>query len=284
MSRIIEAMIEAIDDGKGRYDYLPDTIALHGYMGNWSPEDEVTRVNHPQWGTYHEWKYRLAFLIESCTARGYFPNFAVTEYGYSPTEDNVWAPIDSASETSQAVYYLRTCLLNSTMRVPGTNWKYSLYFHHPRSSADLGFHDTDSYPGSSRAIRYIAREISCSTGSSPGLCPDATIWIPLQTKSEGNSVYTAWCAWKQGDSDLWGAIWQYKHDYNYYQATPTSRSFVIEGDFDQYYANRYRFSISDGSATFQSVGTPISGTYSNGKTTWSIPDVDENPTFLYFDY
>ncbi|HPA47174.1 MAG TPA: hypothetical protein PK395_15520, partial [bacterium] len=276
------ATYEALDDTKGTYDYLPDTVAIHGYMNHYSSEDEWTRYNHPQYGTYTEWKYRAACLVESCTARGWIPNVAVTEYGYSPTEDNGYAPCIGASETSQAVYYIRSCLLNSTMCVPGINWKYSLYFHHPRDDADVGFHDRDDFPGASRAIRFVAREISCATGTCPGLGAEGTVWSPLKTQSGTYPSNTAWCGWKKSNGELWGAIWQFSYDFNYYEPTPGSFCFVVEGDYDGYDIQRYKLTISDGTATYQPVGSYIDDNgYSNGKTSWTIPDVDENPTFLY---
>ncbi|HPA47939.1 MAG TPA: hypothetical protein PK395_19395, partial [bacterium] len=284
---IDKATDEALTDLQGAYDYLPDTLAIHGYIVNhYSPEDHVTTAV-PEWGgPYSEWKYRMACLVESCTARGWLPNIAVTEYGYSPTSGNDWAPLSGASQTSQAVYYMRSCLLNATVCVPGINWKYSLYFHHPMDSADVGFHDSvpDVYPGADRAIRYVAREIGCATGNSPGLCAESTIWSPLETREEGDSTYSAWCGWKRSDGSLFGAIWQYQHSWNYFQATPELLDYVVDGEYDQYYANRYRFTISSGTASYQPVGTPIQGVYADGKTTWSIPQVDENPTFLLFDY
>jgi len=272
--------------GKGRYDYLPDTVAIHGYQGAYSPEDKVTTDNPLYGGPLTEWKFRVACLVESCTERGWFPNVSVTEYGYSPIPGNSRAPTSGASQTSQAVYYLRTCLMNGTMRIPGANWKYSMYFHHPRDEYELGFHATDNFPGSSRAIRYIAREIGCATGNSPGLCaPGSTIWSPLQTRAEGSDIYSAWCGWERSDGQLVGAIWQYKRWWEYYVATPTARAFIVEGNYNGIDAYLYEFEISDGAASFQSAGDPVSGIYNSGtgETTWTIPGVYENPIFLLID-
>ena len=99
-----------------------------------------------------------------------------------------------------------------------------------------------------------------------------------------DGAYLAKCGWQASPGNLWGAIWRYRHHDIYSDFSEANRNFVVDGDYSSYYANRYKFSISDGSATFQSVGTPIGGTYSSEHTTWVIPGVDENPTFLYFDY
>ncbi|MFH1744234.1 MAG: DNRLRE domain-containing protein [bacterium] len=266
----------AISDATGTYDYLPDTIAIHAWPNQWSPEDWEDNEGDQK----GSWLHRLASLVRCCTERGCFPAFAITEYGYSPTDGNDWAPSTGASETAQAVYFLRRCLLNGTIRVPGVNWKYSLYQHHPRTPADVGFHDTDDYPGASRAIRYVAREIFSPTAAR--LLPNGKIWCPLQTKDEANDIYTAWGGWKEEGGDYWGAIWRFKHLEDYVEPTGAARYFVVDGNYEDHDAQRYRFTISDGAASYGLVGNVIEGDYSNGKTTWSIPDVDENPTFIRF--
>ncbi|HOE09789.1 MAG TPA: DNRLRE domain-containing protein [bacterium] len=276
----------AVTDEKGDYDYLPDTVSLHAYHGQYPSEGENFLLN-----VYSPWAYRLSSFADCCKARGYLPNFAVTEYAYSPTPAMGFAPATGASETSQAVYYMRSCLINATVCEPGINWKYSLYFHHCRDDGvnyDLGFHDTDNYPGTSRAARYVAREISCATGNSPGLCPESTIWTPFQSVYESGEagkreeVRLAWCSWKKSSGDLWGAIWRHNYSNIYFDTAPDDGLFTVDGDFSSCDAHCFKFTISDGVATYQSIGgyIPDNG-YSGGKTSWTIPCVDENPTFIW---
>ncbi len=236
---------EALGDLKGAYDYMPDTIAIHSYTGKYAPEGQVGGTA-PQ--VNHEWPERLSDLTDICMGRGYLPNFSLTEYAFSPrhaTEayTNPWAPLveggsPQASETTQAVYYLRSCLANATMRVPGINWKYSLYFHHCRGAGswlwgtvigDWGFHDFDNYPGDSRAIRYMTREIFNPNTTRPALGPGGAIWIPLATQSD-DGAYLARCGWMPSAGNLWGAIWRYIHNTYYMDFSEANRNFVVDGD------------------------------------------------------
>jgi len=157
---------------------------------------------------------------------------------------NKWAPY-GACEKSQAEYYLRSCLINSTM-LPynGIGWRFNCYFSHnggriisSDACQDFGFFsppESDDW-GNSRAIRHVARGLFASTVSSPTPLlklndPDNSIWLSVRssdyTSTAINEGYV-WCGWKTSAGQMWGAIWRYEQSKNYFiPSNAISRNFV----------------------------------------------------------
>ena len=272
------------EESGGSLGKLPDYIGIHGYTdpypaeGIHSTEDNVNR---------REWLEQLDYLSDRCSRGGYSPDFAVTESGflYSATQAE-----------SQPVYYLRRCLMDATNRAgsSGPPYLHSFYFHHPKSplwAGGLGaMHDTS---GNSRAIRKAARILQATATAQnpyPELGHQGTeIWIPAKTDrtggDEGENIMT--CGWETESGQKWGAIWRYANrNDGYWTVEEDNKDFVVEGeDLRPLKAYRYQFSglSSYSTVSFQLLsGTGIDGDYSGGNTTYSIPGVTQNPTFLRF--
>ncbi|HOJ60141.1 MAG TPA: DNRLRE domain-containing protein, partial [bacterium] len=273
---------------------LPDAIAIHGYTGTKPPEYTVNESG------VQEWPNRIKKLYDLCTAKGYIPNFVVTEYGFSPT-NNGFGPITGASEISQAVYYLRSCLINSTVQpYNGIGWHISSYFfHHMTDSANNhGFHNIDNvdpieYPpyyfGSGRAIKGISRGLFNPSASVPLKLRDpyTKVWVPLVTAWNDTNKGTAYCGWETNTGTKWGAIWRYDREDAYKDFIPPHPSLTFlapQSAGVSKVTNRYQFSISAGSASLSLISSTdiAGGTPSNGKIPFDIPGVDENPIILEF--
>lgn len=127
----------------------------------------------------------------------------------------------------------------------------------------------------------------------------ASVWKPVERVlgSFPSNYHYAWCGWNpNNDGIMWGAIWQYYFDLpNYVQIPGISRNFVVDGDWSpdnseakyRLTAQRYEFDTTvqnPWTGLWTSVGSTITGTYnsSTGKTTFVIPNVTENPTFIKF--
>jgi hypothetical protein len=286
-----EGFIDKVITLGGR-DKLPNVVAVHQYTKDdytYSPEFREYRVEYGDKRT--EWFDRIEQIFGICDAEGFIPNFAQTEYGYSPTSGFDHAPGNTSAE-AQAVYYLRHALTTSTCKIPdgsswlrGIGWKYDFYFHHPKDywaqgSQDYGFFDNSD---NSRPIRNIAREIHNLSGDLKLGAAGSTIWVPAQREKptpETNYEGRVWCGWKTESGLRWGAIWRYQHSSTYFTApSPSSRNFIAEEDLEGFTVVVYKFVFNGSTATltYQTTFTVPQDAYVNGKTTISIPNVTENP-------
>ena len=192
----------------------------------------------------------------------------------------------------------------------------SIYYHHywsdvPQHSMThcFAYYDDPEPPDVLfRPIRKVARTLFASSptigDASPALgAPNTKIWLPIQTTDftsgdYSNEARTMWCGWDTQDAagKKWGAIWRYKNNLlmgtttpteYWYDATPSTQVFEVEEDLDDWYAYFYKFSDLDDydETVFEATGDdPVQGVHNagTGKTTFSIPNVDENPTFIRF--
>ncbi len=306
----IAAVIEAATlDQVEPHNYLPDAISIHGYSMAYSPEYFVNTTGGDYDAYVTEWFDRLGELYDICSINGYVPKFAMTEYGFSPYEHarNPFAP-SGASEISHAVYYLRSCLINATVReATGVGWKNINYISHPGGIIDdgqwiqdYGFHNPpdagEGYPfGSDRAIKFVARNLFDDNVTSPTpelklQDSDTTVWLPVQRGeyNQQDDEGHAWCGWETQDGanrQKWGAIWRYRRDNDNYYESPSneSRDFEVPGNSPLTVSNLYRMDIDDGTAPIIIVSGTVSKTYSGGITKFSIPNVNENPVIIKFN-
>ena len=217
----------------------------------------------------------------------------------------------------QGIHYVRRILLDQTnlCEEGDRGWKYSLYFHHPRDDVfnQHSFHEWElNTIGTPRPIRKAARILFEDPGvltPRPAIgVSDTRVWIPAYTvpatpvidqQTGDQEPRMMYCGWVTDEGQRWGALWQYKSvpdqrptptpDFvRYYEATPAAKDFEVPGNFSSYYAEPYKFyDLDDYSQTdFEAVpnSTPIAGTYDSteGVTSYTIPDVNHNPTFLRF--
>ena len=262
-----------------------------------------------------EWFNRLEELSSICnefvdavSGEPYTPYYAETEYAYSPNdEEGIELDPIGTSEKAHALYYLRASLMAATMRVkdgdewlPDVRWKYFFYYHHsedynPNIGEDYGFFANGPGVGYSRAIREVARTLHDS-GTEPyeGLRlgrEESSVWVPIQryppSHDPSDEQGYAWCGWKVGDQPVWwGAIWQYYDDGTFWIATPPevgTRNFIAKGDFSSgYNFSLFKFNFNAG-VGWEDVTTTLYPSYeaATDTTTITIPNVDENPTFIF---
>ncbi len=294
------------EDANNTNDKLPDTIAIHTYTGPYNPEfRDAPDEDYPD----TEMKYRLNELFDICDNEGYIPNFSITEYGFSPSQSSDWGAY-GASQVSQALYYLRTTLLQATIQgdgsgacLPGIGWKDIQYFQHPKNGVviDTGFFNNDSGYGTSRKIRYVPRELFGS--STLGLDSDDYVIItPYETTGPIVIDYTAWCAWRDPETvysdEAWVAIWRYVPNTSYIGTGSGSRTVDVDAVFGGSYDETvYQFDFDSSPpslVTLQSnkysltvqANTPTSGktriTISDNDTNDSHKIVSDNPIFIRF--
>jgi hypothetical protein len=132
----------------GSYLKLPDVIATHCWQGNYPPLAVDGYIDNSNFvlGSLGKSEDLLKGMYETCSAQGYYPNFAITEYSYSaiPYEsaadiiiDNVPypisgtnGPIDINNDETQLNYFIQSKLTNATMGGTNAKFKYDLWFHH----------------------------------------------------------------------------------------------------------------------------------------------------------
>jgi hypothetical protein len=289
IARVIEAATEV---GKGYYDYAPDAIPIHGYVGPQTPEYTVNTSSGVT-----EWFSRVDELYGIFNPLGLIPNFAVTEYGFSAEQGTGFGP-SNASTITQAVYYLRSCLMNSTMQpYDGIGFMLNSYFEHNEASSDgVSFHNNDNsdydstadyYYGSYRPIKYIARALFSNTASPSLKLQDeyTKVWVPLASEWDISDKGYAYCGWETSSGTKWGAIWRYDRSTSHTDFSTTNMTFWAPQSAGMTkVTNRYQFTISSGLAYFPSPNTTDinGGTPSGGKIPFVIPGVDENPIILEF--
>ncbi|MEW6238625.1 MAG: formylglycine-generating enzyme family protein [Candidatus Omnitrophota bacterium] len=300
-----------MESSNGALDRLPETIAMNGYCGIHPPEFSFEA------NIYKEWIQRLDTLAEICNQYDYRPKFAIMENGFSPTIGSVYA-CAGANEMTQAVYYLRSILLNAAMQSAlGDVWEYYLYWtqhyngNYPQW--DTGwFNDASADPGTERAIRAAAKQLHASAASflNPGLglCKNFRIWIPASTERNekdrtiGDNLIT--CGWINDNNEKWGAIWRYRNELDsgeFYTAAESSRKFIVKGE-NPGPARLYKFVFQTpycaaGTKWVNIDSTPIEGkpdAADPNSTIYELPAfithpeygkilvVNENPAFLKF--
>lgn len=208
---IDEVKTQAIDDGESPFDYLPDVLTIHSYSGKLPPEMGFVNQPSPNGKIEKEWFTRLKEILDIADEYNWIPNVGTTEYGFSPTPNanNHWAPT-GASEVSQAVYYLRSSLMNATMKpYTGQGWHYSSYFTHPmgvyqgqNTYEDFGFRGSGAGLGAKRAIWIMADKLIDPDATQPLSLfdPGNKVWLPLERDPNGPELDDnepkegyAWC-------------------------------------------------------------------------------------------
>ena len=285
-------ILECQEQGNYTNDLLPDTMTIHHYHGNSNPEN--SEYTDPK--EYTEFKERLHEFYNVCNDLGYIPNFAITEYGFSPTAYNQYAPNTNASQISQAVYYTRFSLMQATSGnntgslLKGIGWKYNFYFQHPQNPNDTAFHAPGTGYGADRKIRGIAQNLfSSSIGLND---PETTIVTPVNTVNFSGNVFKGWCAWKNintssaATDEVWAAVWLYNRSIDFNSISETTGSFTIDGDYSGWSYNIKQFNMTNTPATFdnKSVSPAPTITPSSGKTTiqFTSNTLSHNPVFIRF--
>ena len=148
------------------FDKVPHAISIHAYGPHTPPEGYFS----PDYPDFHRTGNEI---LSMSIAKQYIPNLAQTEYGYSPTFPestgliNYSAPLDKANNYTQAIYYLRSRLIQGCMKpMPGVGNLFSAYFIHPQhivagggGISDWSFLNFDTAPGSNRAIRSLSSDL-----------------------------------------------------------------------------------------------------------------------------
>lgn len=169
-----KAFLRGFLGGLSSKTYAPDTIAIHNYNldgGTWSPEYYNFLHNYDKPGSsidgtpdYNTQRFdffkrlrQLRDLVREVPGYDlYNPSFAQTEYGYSPSPEEIHGATKrvydlapgNTSEEAQAVYYLRSCLIAATSYAANADesaynparpfsplsYKYCYYYHHPFDS------------------------------------------------------------------------------------------------------------------------------------------------------
>ncbi|MEW6238819.1 MAG: hypothetical protein AB1656_25830 [Candidatus Omnitrophota bacterium] len=291
----------------GGWDRLPNVIAIHNYsLDSYTYSSEFHENTSDPNTQRTEWFDRLSQLHSVCNGIGYIPNFAMTEYGYSPRTGYDLAPLNT-DDRAQAIYYLRSSLISATMKIPngsswmkGIGWKYHFYYHHcqdywPSELEDYGFFNENNQ---SRVIRIPAELLhrSLTTGGIKLGWENSRIWTPanrVKPTAVSPEGY-AWCGWQENASDIWwGAIWKYKHSNSFEDISETSKNFITKGNFSNRTVDVYKFdfTLNNGvwSATWNyktTINPPPGGfsyNSSTDETTIPVTNVDENPTFILID-
>jgi hypothetical protein len=277
---------------------VPDVIGVHPYTKHRAPEGdiiydgyvcEVHKVNN----VIYDMCKNLEVNNES---HGFVPDFAATEYGFSPTFPvtgtwNPYAPTNEADNYTQAIYYLRSRLIHACSSPGrGIGMNSSHYFYHPRSLADcvvsgtkiddLGFHNFDAYPGGRRAVRDIAEEL-CDPQTGILLGGENTkVWLPIETDDYDENTKYAICGFKQDSSVLWLVVWRFTLGEDFFkEANGESVSFSINGNYssDSYNAYSRHFTIS------QQTGNPATLPFWNGSQYFYLPNQTGSAAFGAFN-
>ncbi|MBI1390749.1 MAG: DNRLRE domain-containing protein, partial [bacterium] len=271
---------------------LPETLSIHLYTGHWNPEyRDGTGVS--------EMKNRLSQLHAICNQYGYFPNFACTEYGFSPEANYVYGPLTNQlsdeiapSEYTQAVYYLRSTLIFSTMQyLNGIGWEKNYYFQHAWNEHQTGFHGQPSGGiidcGPDRDVRYLSRKLYGDNEINID-ADDNKIWIPFTTiPPTGPGDYLAYCGWSNAaETTYWLAIWRYNQRERYYRPISGSqRSVAVTDNFvDGFTRSVHQFDFSQQpNDVFATLGSGLmSASWNSPLTQITVSGVTENPTFVKF--
>ncbi|MBI1390745.1 MAG: DNRLRE domain-containing protein [bacterium] len=309
--KFIKGFIDSVtqvaqDDGVHRDDYLPSWLAIHAYTddvnpetGNWGATPFLRTESH----------HRIDELSAICLERDYYPQFVITEYGFSPDQDNdnPYSPkIDdpdqadriSPNEYTQAVYFIRNLLIFSFGgSYQHDSWSHVNYFQHPKNepTIDTGFYDQSGGYGLRRKISYVARSIFAATSALELSNPTTRKWIEINTATHSSPIKKAWCGWEtdviiNDEPVRWAAFWVYKHDVYYYKPdAPVTASFEINGDFDDDQDGYvYAFYRIDPDLAPNDVFDDITDSndfnvsYSSGtqKTTIEFDITTENPVFI----
>ncbi|MEW6235601.1 MAG: DNRLRE domain-containing protein [Candidatus Omnitrophota bacterium] len=284
-------------EGNNSNDLLPDTLAIHLYTGKYSPEFKIGPVDKPE----TDMVSRLRELFDICDGEGYLPNFSITEFGFSPTWGNIYAPANGMSEYSQAVYYLRANLIhalhgnNDGSLLRGIGWKDYQYYQHPYNGDDTGMQVKINNNAVDRKIRKVAHELF--TGSTLGFEDDNFKVITPYYRSYIGNHLTGVCAWKdlnppsQYSNVLWVAVWRFQFDTNFWTFESESRSVVIDGVYSGYASAAFQFNFDASPPALQARNYTINvqPNTPTGKTTITITDdnlsdsykvVNENPIFI----
>ena len=222
----------------------------------------------------------------------------------------------NADQKKQAVYFMRRVLLDVAMRSnSGKSWGITSYWEQSMNDwkpannftrdTDINFDFStntgwfeDFQQNTWRSIRKVAQHIfskSTTNGNYPGLQNETRIWssVPI-TKVYKNGLgednsYVIRIGWINAAGQKWGAIWRYRYlpdDGTYY--TPTnvgSETFVVNNE-SPVTASVFKFSFTSpyGYANTQwpSNPTSITGNLNGNNSQYTIPSLDENPTFIKF--
>lgn len=323
--------------------YMPDIIDIHTYSGHFNPEYHEINANGtkntnifeqpPQRETsiFNRLTELRKIITDDVGLTTYFPEFAITEYGFSPGRRDGhnrqfrFASLDEdiikhilPSEYTQAVYYLRSNLIFSTLQADdGTQLRYSMYWQHAFNLNDnepspldsntnatkTGFMNID---GTRKLISIVNQRLyddNPSMGPAIGLNQAGTTnWLKAQAifpdPTDNRSEGLAWCGWKSMNGEHWAAIWRYTSNDHFFSDISfnhlgQSRSIYVDGDFkNEYTVELYQFDINDkyyqsqtSSKEFVSLDPSlITLTYPSTehptKTKVTIDAVSENPIFI----
>jgi hypothetical protein len=276
---------------------VPEVIGYHPYTSKKPPEGCIAWSQDLYVHETNNTIYNLCKDLEvNNESHGFVPDFAATEYGFSPTYpvaglENDYCPSNEADNYTHAIYYLRSRLIHacsSPGRGIGMNSSY--YFYHPRSLSDcvvigtqiddLGFHNFDAYPGDRRAVRDIAEEL-CDPQTGILLGGENTkVWLPIETHNLQDGSKYAICGFKQDSSVLWLVVWRFTLiDIFFKDANGASVSFSLDGNLssDSYDADSYHFTIS------QQTGNPSTLPFWNGSQYFYLPNQTGSAVFGTFN-
>ena len=294
----LRGMIAKImSDNGGSQSKLPDVISIHGYTLKGRPEGWSS-------DTIKYWYDHLDSLQSICSAYNYYPQFSQTEYGFANSSSSAFG-CNIADETSQAIYYLRRFIMDGVMRShPASDkakfWSHSLIYTHLWGETGWMKFSNPNYEN--KKIASVADILLFSGVNNLGLNSNHTPWLDIKSNSltikeiprnypyEVNVNYIQ-CGWVTENGQKWGAIWKYDTstsdvanqfiDFNELLTT-SNLDFTIDNDSAPQSVIAYRFNFS-GAVSLTTNNTSISK-QPNGtnKYKYTIPGVDENPTFLKF--
>ena len=302
----------------GHVRNLPDIISIHGYAPA-MPEGNISTDSN--WGM-RPWFERLNQLRQICSLDNYYPEFAVSEYGFGSRNYAVGgAPAEgftcaNANEKTQAAFYMRRALIDASFRTDYLNgngypFTHSTWYSHSYDGANStpwigSASDTTwiQYTQWDKAVRTVGRTmhnlsvvVNGQTMDAPGLNQNYKPWLPGKSIEVDayNKVYKITCGWVNQDNKKWGAIWKYKNgfeDDGWKNISDSTEFIEVNESNPPLYAKAYKFSFTFTDYPYlqnpnRATATwTYQGTYNrqfeNGVYRYYIPNINENPTFIHF--